>query len=133
MAYLIAILVSLALFSGFLALTYAEQKRSFRLFASARGRLDMRAQQLSFILAHVDFAGFLHEEAVRLGQKAAHSSVVHALSTVRAAERKLTQAVRHIRSYQKPLGPAEPPREYVQALSHFKGGLTRKHSQTSHT
>jgi len=99
MLNLALILVSLALFIGFLALTRVESRRGSRYFAGARSSFDSQIDRLSFIADHVDFAAF-----VRDGLRAASARIVHdivhvTLIIVRFTERMLTRAVRALREH----------------------------------
>ena len=125
MGYLVAIVVSLILFAGFLALTRYETRRGSRLFASDRVRFDARVERAEFVLAHVDFASLIRTETERLINRAGHDLTHGVLQAVRAAERLLTRAVRHLRARRESasLPPRETSREYVKKLSDFKGHL----------
>ncbi len=97
MLHLAFILISLALFLGFLALTRVESRRGNRFFAHSRASFDSRVERVTYITEHVDLPAF-----VRDGLRAASARIVHdivhvTLIIVRFTERMLTRAVRALR------------------------------------
>jgi len=98
MAYLFAILVSLALFAGFLVLTAYERRRGFRVAGALRARLDTEAARVEFVLAHVDFASFFRAGAIAFAERVAHDIAHGVLRAVRLAEKLLSRAVRALRA-----------------------------------
>ena len=111
MAYLIAILISLLLFAGFLWLVSAEAKRGTRLFAGPRAKLDREAHRVEFVFAHVDFASALRALAVAAFERAAHDIAHGILLVVRLVERSLTSAVRTLRTRRAEKGAVLPPED----------------------
>lgn len=124
MAYIIFILLTLALLAGFFFLTQYEERRGHRFFAEARTRLDRQVARVEFILAHVDLGAFLRDEVRRATSLAGHAIVHFSLQIVRAVERLLTRLVRHLRT-QHPVetAPRESSRPFVKTLSDFKDRL----------
>lgn len=120
MSYLIFILITIALFAGFLALSIYEVQSGSKMFANGRARLDERVEHIEFVLTHVDFGSFFKEEMHRLAHYIAHIS----LQAVRFIERLLTNLVRYLRTkHAVDVVPRENAREFVRTLSDFKGHL----------
>ncbi|MDE1966444.1 MAG: hypothetical protein KGI41_04365, partial [Patescibacteria group bacterium] len=108
MAYVVAILVALALLIGFIVLTVYERARGARFFEAYRASLDAQAERLAFIAEHVDFPAFLRDSSRELAAYAMHEIVNGTLITVRALERLLTRAVRYLRVRRPAPPPARP-------------------------
>lgn len=124
MTPLLIILVALVLLAGFFALTVHESRRGSRYAASGRAKIDAHVARASFILAHVDFAAFLREEARRIAGRLGHDFAHFTLQAVRMLERLLTRAVRRLRASQENGGvPRETSRAFVKTLSDFKEKL----------
>lgn len=125
MAYLIFILLSIALLVGFFLLTKSEAKRGVRYLAPRRSALDAQVRRIEFILAHVDLASFAREESRRLVGRVSHALAHLSLQLVRSVERLLTRAVRHLRAKHQvaPRPTGGETREFVKTLSDFKGRL----------
>ncbi len=124
MAYLIFILVSLALLVGFLALTQYEERRGSRFFAGERAQLDRQAARVEFIFAHVDLAAFARDEVRRIASRIGHDTVHLSLQAVRMLERVLTRLVRDLRTrHDIDTTPRESSRPFVKTLSDFKDRL----------
>jgi hypothetical protein len=124
MAYLIFILVTLALLAGFISLSSYETGRGVRVFARKRTRLDEQVERAEFILAHVDLAAFLREEFHRIAKRVAHDIAHFSLQAVRMVERFLTRLVRRLRMERTANAvPRENAREFVRTLSDFKDKL----------
>ncbi|OGG93363.1 hypothetical protein A2609_01585 [Candidatus Kaiserbacteria bacterium RIFOXYD1_FULL_47_14] len=128
MEYLVFIFIALGLFIGFLVLSEYEMRRSVRLFARERARLDERIARIEFIIEHVDFGAFLREEVHHFSHLIAREVAHLSLQTVRAVERLLTRLVRHLHT-QRAIDqtPRENAREFVKTLSDFKGRLGATH------
>jgi len=123
-AYLIFILISIALLIGFFVLTWYENKQGVRYLAPRRERLDKQVGRIEFILAHVDFNAFAREELRRFVTQTGHTIAHLTLQAVRAAERLLTRLVRHLRIHHEvEVKPAGETREFVKTLSDFKDRL----------
>jgi hypothetical protein len=124
MLHLIFILISLALLIGFFALTRYEARRGVRVYAEKRQRLDTAINRAEFIITHVNLALFVREELRHLISRIGHDVAHISLHMVRAAERLLTRAVRHLRaSPEIESAPRETAREFVKTLYDFKGNL----------
>lgn len=125
MAPLIFLLVAIVLLGGFIALTRYEGARGARLFAGSRSRLDARVEHALFIYEHVDFNAFVEEETKALLLRVGHAIAHLTLQSVRAIERLLTRAVRHLRTrVTSEAGvPRATERPFVQALGDFKEEL----------
>ncbi len=124
MANLVLILVTLALLCGFIALTWYEDRRSTRVFAAQRARLDARVSRLEFIIEHVDLSAFLRDEVRRIAARVGHDIAHLSLQAVRFTERLLTRLVRHLRVHEEiDLTPRESARPFVKTLSEFKDRL----------
>lgn len=124
MAYLLFILITLALLTGFFALTRYEARRGARFFEPQRAHLDRSVARGEFILQHVDFGAFLRAEVYRAANRAGHEIAHLSLQGVRAVERLLTRLVRHLRTQRVPEDtPRVSAREFVKTLSDFKGRL----------
>ncbi len=131
MAYLVAILASLALLVAFLGLTAYEAARGVRFLAGFRAQLDTHVERAEFIVAHVDLAAFLREEVRRLSALVAHAVAHATLRAVRFAERLLTRAVRYLRMHGHVDGTPsrEASREFVKTLADFKEQLEASHPE----
>lgn len=130
-AYLIFILVTLALLIGFFLLTEYEARRGARLFAQKRADLDRNVERVEFILAHVDLGAFLRDEVRRIAGRLSHDVAHLSLQSVRAAERLLTRLVRHLRAqHVVDAGPRESARPFVKTLSAFKDRLKATRPET---
>ena len=99
MTNLVFVLVSLVLFSGFLALTRFEARRGRRYFARARASFDERVEKLAYIMEHVDFPAFVRDGLRAIFARIVHDIVHVTLIIVRFAERMLTRAVRALREH----------------------------------
>ena len=128
MAYLIAVLVALALPAGFALLTRYEARRGARFFSGQRAALDAQAARAAFIIEHVDLAAFAREEVRHAVARAGHAIAHVSLRAVRAAERFLTRLVRYMRrKKEEAVVPRENAREFVKALSDFKETIAAAH------
>lgn len=128
MVYLIFILSSLVLLTGFLLLIGYEEQKGTRIFARQRAQLDENVERIEFILAHVDFGSFFREEAHRIIGCIVHDIAHFSLQAVRATERFLTHVVRYLRTRRAvDITPRENAREFVKTLSDFKGHLEATH------
>lgn len=122
MGYLIAIVLSIALFSSFLILTSYETTRGTRLFAGSRQRLDAKVSRAVFVIRHVDWGAWLRELVRTTSDRVMHDVAEGTLALVRIVERMLTRTVRYLRERRHT--PAEARREW--SLSHAVLDL-RKH------
>jgi hypothetical protein len=131
-AYLIFILITLALLAGFFVLTSYEERRGTRLFAPARIRLDERVARIEFILAHVSLGAFARDEIRRAASRIGHDIVNVSLQTVRIVERLLTRLLRYIRTrHAVEVTPRGSARPFVKTLSDFKDRLKATHPEIS--
>lgn len=130
MAYLIFILITLALLAGFSILTDYETRRGARFCAAYRTRLDQNVERMEFIFEHVNFGEFLRDEMRHLVSRIGHDAVHFSLLLVRAVERLLTRLIKHLRA-QPEIDPAprETAREFVKTLSDFKDNLKATHPE----
>jgi hypothetical protein len=130
MEYLIAILATVFLFSGFLWLTSFETGRGARYFAPERDELDRFARRVNFIFEHVDFASFLRHFVISAAETLAHEAVRLVLAGVRALERLLTRLVKYLRHRRSV--PAEavaaPASPFVATIATFKHRLRKERS-----
>jgi len=124
-AYLIFILIPLALLVGLFVLTGYEARQGVRLFAMQRARLDESVERVEFVLTHVDFTAFVRDITRRIAHRVAHDVAHLSLLAVRATERLLTRIVRYLRAKRAVSVPprGENTREFVQTLSDFKEQL----------
>ncbi len=130
MANLFFILTTLVLLVGFFALVGYEERRGTRVFAGLRTRFDQNVVRIEFILAHVDFGAFFLDEVRRFAARFGHYIAHLSLLVVRAAERLLTRAVRHLRTrHIADAAPRESATGYVRALSDFKDRLKATHPE----
>ncbi len=126
MPYLIAVVLSVALFGGFLALLAWEQKRGMRLVAIRRAAFDTRVEQVTLVLTHSDLVPSLETEVRAFGQWFIHEVAHFSLMVVREVERVLTRLVKYLRTRQSaaPVAPlGEPTRAFVKTLRGFKAEL----------
>ncbi len=132
MAYLVCIVLALALLVGFVLLTDYETRRGARMWAAERTRLDEQVARITFIMEHVDLVAFVRDEIRRLGSRLGHDIAHLSLQLVRAAERLLTRLVRHLRSrHTADIAPRENVREFVKTLADFKSQLKGTHPEIS--
>ncbi|MFZ1075616.1 MAG: hypothetical protein WAN50_04555 [Minisyncoccia bacterium] len=133
MAYLISILLSLALLIGFFALTWFEERRGARVFAEERTRFDQTIARIEFIWNHVDFGAFVKDEVHRFATSIGHDTVQFTLHTVRSIERVLTRLARYFRAQRAAVDvvPRESSRTFVKTLNDFKGRLKATHPKVS--
>ena len=127
MAYLIAILVSLALFGGFLFLTAFERARGVRVLAGPRAILDRRVARLGFVIQHVDWGAFLKHMVQSAFARIVHDIAQFTLMAVRFVERLLTRIVRSLRE-QRSTSEAPTPRvDGLRAtLVYFRKNLMKR-------
>jgi len=132
MTYLVFVLATLVLLSGFLALTWYETGRGVRFYASSRTRLDQNVERIEFILAHIDLSAFLRDEIRHFARRIGHDIVHLSLVVVRAVERTLTRLIRYFHMRQAvDIAPRESAREFVKTLADFKNGLKGTHPEIS--
>jgi len=131
MLYLGAILLSIALFAGFLVLASHESRRGTRYFEEERSRLDAFVHRLQFIFEHVDFASFLRHLFISTAETVAHEIVRLILLGVRALERFLTRTVRYLRLRRAvPLeNVAAPASPFVETIATFKHRLRKERNE----
>lgn len=130
MVNLFFILTTLGLLASFFVLVGYEERRGIRVFASARTRFDQQVARFAFIIAHVDFGAFFLDEMHRFGVRFGHDVAHISLLVVRATERLLTRAIRHLRTRRSvDVAPREDARGYVKTLSDFKGRLKATQSE----
>jgi len=97
MAYLIAILIALVLFFGFIALTALERRRGARLFGKARVLLDAKASAAGAVLTSADPLDFLVRGVRVIAGHVFHDLANVAWAFVRLLERTLALTVRRLR------------------------------------
>ncbi len=124
MTYLISILVSLALFVGFLLLTLFEKKRGLRVAGELRNKLDAKVSRALFVLSHVDWSAFLKHLVVTGTQRIAHDVAHATLLAVRTVERLLTRAVKYLRE-RRGAGPLPESSEQLRPLERSLAYLKR--------
>ena len=116
MIYLIILVALLTLLAGFMLLTAFETKTGRRALGRLRERLDARTARTSFIIRHVDWAGFT-KHSLRTGLEWVAHEIAHGiLLLVRFLERSLTRIVRGLRERRGHAALRERPtlRETVQ-------------------
>ena len=119
-----SILISLGLLVGYVGFLALESRRGARFFESRRTRLDQAVGQGMFVLTHVDFAGFVREEAMRFAHRLTHDMAHLSLTSIRILERLLTRLVRYLRARStNAYTPQESARPFVRTLSEFKGHI----------
>jgi hypothetical protein len=125
MAPLIFLLITLALFAAFVALTTWETNRGARLFAGARGAFDTKVERARFVYEHVDVNALVREETKALLLRTGHAIAHFSLQSVRFVERELTRAVRYLRTRvaSEQATPRATERPFVRALGDFKEEL----------
>jgi len=131
-AYLVFVLITLALLGGFFMLTIFEARRGSHFFARGRARLDRQVERIEFILHHVDLGAFLRDEIRRDVGRLSHVIAYLSLQAVRAVERLLTRLVRYLRSRNAvDVAPRGDARDFVKKLSDFKDRLKATHPKIS--
>jgi hypothetical protein len=102
MIYLASILVSIALFIGFLGLTIVEARKGTRVvLASSRTKLDHHVARASFVLKNVNWTSFFFQAFLSFAERIVHDVAQWSLVVVRFIERELTGVVRSLR-YRRP-------------------------------
>jgi len=125
MGYLVFMLIAVALFSGFLFLTYYEARRGVRVFAAFRNDLDAQVARAIAIVTHVDFEPLVRQQFQLLAAHVANDIAHLFLRTVRAIEHVLTRLVRHLRArHGITEGPNATPRAFVKTMREFKRELS---------
>lgn len=115
MAYLIALVVSLAFFVGFIILTIFETKVDSRVLEGPRSKLDRQAAHMFFIAQHVDWPDFLAHTVRSLAVRIVHDIAYASLAFVRFIERQLTRMIRYMRDRRPNVLAPTPSRESVIA------------------
>ena len=90
-----------------------------------RLRLDRFVGQGMLIVEHVDLAGFIREESIRLLRRATHDMARFGLTSIRAIERLLIRLVQRLRAAESQLTrpTQESTRSFVRTMAEFKGQL----------
>jgi len=135
MRYLIAILITVLLFAGFMALTSIERRRGTRYFEGERADLDRTVRRAAFVFEHVDFGSFLRHLVVSTLETLAHEIAHLTLLAVRFLERSLTRAVKNLRGRRAVPSEAAsvPASAFVTTIATFKHRLRteRKENQAA--
>ena len=128
MPFLLAILISAGLFTGFLLFTLLERKFGMRLLAGPRTTLDRQVSRLAFIVRHIDFGKFfLHIVRTVVGT-ITHDVVAVVLRAVRSFDRFLSSIVHRLRKPKdESLAPGTGSR-FVKTMSYFKKNLQNPHA-----
>lgn len=130
MPFIVAILASLALFSGFLVLTRLERRRGARFLEGARASLDRRASHAARAVRSADFLGLVAHAVRVVAGHIIHDVASVALAGVRAFERFLTELVRELRGTRDAARP-ETRSRFVKSMSYFKRTLKNPHVATT--
>jgi hypothetical protein len=131
MSYLISILGSLLLLTGFVLWSWLETRSGFRLFGGTRRALDRRVSRTAFVVEHIDWAAFFAHLARSTAERLAHDVVHTTLLVVRATERTLTRLIRTLRERLAKNAPVEEPVEgsqLIATLIRFRKSLKRDRS-----
>ncbi len=128
MGYLIIELGTIALFTGFLALTAYERSRGARFFAPARARLDGCIEKGIFIFSSADFAGNLRDTIQNVFERVAHDLARIALIATRFLERELSSIVAALRARfaarsAAKRAPSAETSPFVRTIADFKQEL----------
>ncbi len=117
MSYLVTILASLLLLTGFITWSWLETRQGFRLFAAPRHKLDSKVSRTLFVIKHIDWAAFFAHLVRSSGERIAHDVVHTTLGVVRSLERMLTRNIRTLRERVDASGPEEVPVEGSQLIA----------------
>jgi hypothetical protein len=117
MSYLIIILVLLLLLSCFVAWSWLETAKGFRLLSGPRSRLDRQVSRTSYVIRHIDWAAFFAHLARSSAERIAHDLVHTTLLVVRAVERMLTRNIRTLRERVAASTEGGPPVEGSQLIA----------------
>lgn len=117
MSYLITILASLLLLTGFVAWSWLETRQGFRVLAGPRRRLDSKVARTVFVIQHIDWAAFFAHVARASAERIAHDAVHATLIVVRTIERMLTRNIRSLRERVQANVPEEAPVEGSQLIA----------------
>jgi hypothetical protein len=129
MIYLFLIVLSIALFGGFLGLTVVEARSGTRVLSAPRAMLDRRLTRWVFIIHHVEWAEFFSHLIQSVAARVAHDVAHVSLIVVRFLERQLTRVVRYLRDSRPNLLAPKPSRSsiftqtsnYLQEKLRFSG------------
>lgn len=128
MSYLIAILISLILFVGFIGLTVLERARGARFFAYGRASLDMKVSKAATVIRTADPLDFAVRGARTLFGHIFHDIANVAWATVRMLERTLATSVKKLRAMRHHEARTETNSEYVKSMSAHKEALRAESS-----
>lgn len=118
MALGILVLLSGALFAGFLALTAREARTGVRMLAKSRDAFDARVQVLTATFGHIDLSAFVFHFLRDAMKRVAHDIAHVTLAFVQALERLLRRLVVRMRA-RTPLHRGNP-RAYVEYMTRGK-------------
>lgn len=128
MPYIIAIIVSLALFGGFLLFTLLEARTGRFILPATRSRLDAKVARMAFVARHIDWGAFL-SHVVKEGAALIAHDVAHAsLQLVRFMERVLARTVRALRERRAETRP-KPVRGERMTLRTFVRSFRRRRGE----
>ena len=119
------IFAAFILFIAFIGMLVIEVRRGRRFFEVYRLRLDRFVGQGMLLVEHVDLAGFIREESIRLLRRATHDMARFGLTSIRAIERLLIRLVQRLRAAESQLTrpTQESTRSFVRTMAEFKGQL----------
>ena len=131
MIYLLAEVVSIALFVGFIIFASYEQRAGRIFLLPEREQLDKKIKKAFFICNHVDLLAFLKDSVQILFERSLHYVASFALRAVRFIERHLNSFVRVISEkfslYNPSSGhPTTPSKsQFIQSISSYKEELKK--------
>ncbi len=108
MTYLLLIITSILLFTGFLGLTMAENRMGKRVLGGLRKAFDTHVRRGMFLVQHVNWSHFLSHLVQGLVARMVHDVAHVSLLLVRFMERRLTSVVRYMRD-RRPIMLAPKP------------------------
>ncbi len=132
MSYLITILASLLLLTGFVTWSWLETRQGFRVLAGPRRKLDGKVARAAFVIQHIDWQAFFAHLLRSTVERIAHDVVHMTLILVRATERMLTRNIRTLRERVDASAEDVPPVEgsqLIATLVRFRKSLKREPTQ----
>lgn len=129
MTYLILILGSLLLLTGFVLWSWFETQHGFRILGGVRRKLDRQVARTTFVLTHIDWGAFFAHMARTTAERVAHDVVHTTLLIVRATERTLTRLIRSLRervARHEPSGEPVEGSQLIATIVRFRKSLKRE-------
>lgn len=131
MHYFLAEVISIVLFSGFVALVSYEQRTRRFFLVSSRAMFDKKIERGLYVYHHVDIPAFLKDTTGMFLGNGLHIIASIALRAVRFIERHLSNSVHTLQTkfsmYNAPSGHPDVPSKspFIQSISGYKQELQK--------